>query len=94
MKSQYGYEGLIAAEVLLLPNEDKIIEALELASTGFRGSFDPIPTLNDLIKQRQAKRILGKSVEPFRNAALQRYENNEINESQLWNIVEKVVSSI
>ena len=94
MKHLYGYDELMAAAGLPLPTENEIVEALELALTGARGNFDPIPTLSDLIKQRAAKRILGESIEPFRNAALQRYENREINESQLWDIVEKVVKSV
>ena len=97
MKNQccyYGYDELIFASKMNLPDEFEIISAMELMASGAAGSnFDPIPTLNDLIKQREAKRILKQSVEPFKNTALHCYEKKELNESQLWDIVEKVVKT-
>nr|MBC8360923.1 hypothetical protein [Candidatus Desulfatibia profunda] len=95
MKHLYGYDELITTSKIILPNEFEIIEAMEMLTTRTaHPNFDPIPTLNDLCKSREAQRILGGAIKPFRNAALQRYENKEINESQLWDIVEKVVKSI
>ena len=95
MKSQYGYDELIAAANMDLPNEFEILDALEMLASGTgRPGFDPVPTLNDLVKSREAQRILKQDVPEFKNAALRRYEKHEINESQLWDIVEKVVSSI
>ena len=93
-KAIYGYEQLMAAAEMSLPDEIEIINALELECHGIKGGFDVIPTLNDLISQRQAHRILGKSVAKFENSALRLYEDGEINESQLWDIAEKVVRSL
>ena len=92
--SIYGYEELLQAAALQLPPEFEIISAMENDVAGIKSDFDIIPTLNDLIKQRQAQRILGQTVEPFRNAALNLYESGKINESQLWDIVEKVTAAL
>ena len=90
----YGYKELLAAAEMSLPSENKIIDALELDCQGIKGDFDIIPTLNDLVAQRQARRILGQPVAEFHNAALRLYEERKINESQLWDIVEKVTAAL
>ena len=94
-ENQYGYAELMAAAKMSLPDEGEIMHALELECQGIRVvGFNVIPTLNDIIAQRQARRILGQPVEEFRNAALRLYEERKINESQLWDIVEKVVGAL
>ena len=92
INAMYGYKELLAAAEMSLPDEGEIMNALELECQGIRVGFNVIPTLNDIIAQRQARRILGQPVEEFRNAALRLYEERKINESQLWDIVEKVVA--
>jgi hypothetical protein len=95
-KYHYGYNEALAATKLNLPTEDEILIRMEAIANGDRSreGFDPIPTLNDVIKQRQAKRLLNQPVEPFKNLTLQRYEEGSINESQLWDIVEKAAKII
>jgi len=94
LTDQYGYEELVVAAKMSLPDEDKIMHALEMECQGVNVGFNVIPTLNDIVTQRLARRILGQPVEEFRNTALRLYAEQKINESQLWDIVEKVVGAL
>lgn len=93
-KYHYGYDEAQKLAKMTLPTEDEVLQVLEMAAQGFHYRdlpFDPIVTLNNLIKQKEAKQLLEMPVEKFHNSALQNYAERKINEDQLWTIIEKVV---